>query len=33
VTIALMMWVYYSATVFILGAALIRGLEERRSRV
>jgi membrane protein len=33
VTIALMMWVYYSATVFILGAALIRGLEEHRSRV
>jgi membrane protein len=33
VTIALMMWVYYSAIVFILGAALIRGLEERRSRV
>jgi membrane protein len=33
VTIALMMWVYYSTTVFILGAALIRGLEERRGRV
>jgi membrane protein len=33
VTIALMMWVYYSAIVFILGAALIRGLEEHRSRV
>jgi membrane protein len=33
VTIALMMWVYYSSTVFILGAALIRGLEEHRSRV
>ena len=32
VTIALMMWVYYSATVFIIGAALIRGLEEHRSR-
>lgn len=32
VMIALMMWVYYSATVFIIGAALIRGLEERRSR-
>ena len=31
VTIALMMWVYYSATVFIIGAALIRGLEERRT--
>jgi YihY family inner membrane protein len=33
VTIALMMWVYYSAIVFIIGAALIRGLEEHRSRV
>lgn len=33
VTIALMMWVYYSTIVFILGAALIRGLEEHRSRV
>jgi membrane protein len=33
VTIALMMWVYYSAIVFILGATLIRGLEEHRSRV
>lgn len=33
VTIALMMWVYYSATVFILGAGFIRGLEEGRSRV
>jgi membrane protein len=33
VTIALMMWVYYSATVFIIGAALIRGLEDHRSRV
>jgi membrane protein len=33
VTIALMMWVYYSATVFILGAAFIRGLEEGRTRV
>jgi membrane protein len=32
VTIALMMWVYYSATVFIVGAAFIRGLEEHRSR-
>jgi membrane protein len=32
VTIALMMWVYYSATVFILGAAFVRGLEEHRSR-
>ena len=25
-----MMWVYYSATVFIIGAALIRGLEDHR---
>jgi membrane protein len=33
VTIALMMWVYYSAMVFIIGAALIRGLEEHRTRV
>jgi membrane protein len=33
VTIALMMWVYYSATVFIIGAALIRGLEDHRTRV
>lgn len=31
VTIALIMWVYYSAIVFVLGAALIRALEERRS--
>jgi membrane protein len=30
VTIALIMWVYYSALVFVLGAALIRVLEERR---
>ena len=33
VTIALMMWVYYSAIVFIIGAALIRAFEEHRSRV
>jgi membrane protein len=33
VTIALMMWVYYSAIVFVVGAAFIRGLEEHRSRV
>lgn len=33
VTIALMMWVYYSAMVFVIGAAFIRGLEEHRSRV
>jgi membrane protein len=33
VTIALMMWVYYSAIAFVLGAAFIRGLEEHRSRV
>jgi membrane protein len=33
VTIALMMWVYYSAMVFIIGAALIRGFEDYRSRV
>jgi membrane protein len=31
VTIALIMWVYYSAIVFVLGAALIRVLEERRA--
>jgi len=31
VAIALVMWVYYSAIVFVLGAALIRALEERRS--
>lgn len=33
VTIALMMWVYYSAAVFVVGAAFIRGLEEQRRRV
>src|SRR5262249_61024066 len=33
VTIALMMWVYYSAIVFIIVAALIRSLDEHRSRV
>ncbi len=32
VTIALMMWVYYSAIVFVLGAALIRALEEHAGR-
>ncbi len=30
VTIAVIMWIYYSAIVFVLGAALIRALEERR---
>jgi membrane protein len=30
VTIGLIMWIYYSAVVFVLGAALIRALEERR---
>ncbi len=30
VTIALIMWIYYSAVVFVLGAAVIRVLEERR---
>lgn len=30
VTIALIMWVYYSAVVFVLGAELIRVLEQRR---
>lgn len=29
-TIALIMWVYYSAVVFVFGAALIRALEEGR---
>src|SRR4029453_3057161 len=33
VTIALMMWVYYSTIVFILGAALTRGGEEHGGRV
>ena len=32
VTIALIMWVYYSAIVFVLGAALILVLEERRDK-
>jgi membrane protein len=32
VTIALIMWVYYSAVVFVLGANLIRVVEERRQR-
>jgi membrane protein len=31
VAIALVMWVYYSAIVFVLGAALIRGLEEGKA--
>jgi uncharacterized BrkB/YihY/UPF0761 family membrane protein len=30
VTIGLIMWVYYSAIVFVLGAAVIRVLEVRR---
>jgi membrane protein len=30
VTIALIMWVYYSAIVFVLGAVVIRALEDRR---
>jgi membrane protein len=30
VTIGVIMWIYYSAVVFVLGAALIRLLEERR---
>jgi membrane protein len=30
VTIALIMWVYYSAVVFVVGANVIRVLEERR---
>jgi membrane protein len=30
VTIALMMWVYYSALVFVLGACLVRALEDVR---
>jgi membrane protein len=33
VTIALIMWVYYSAIVFVLGASLIRVLEQRRAAV
>jgi uncharacterized BrkB/YihY/UPF0761 family membrane protein len=33
VTIALIMWVYYSAIVFVVGASLIRVLEERRPAV
>jgi len=33
VAIALVMWVYYSAIVFVLGAALIRALEEARQEV
>jgi membrane protein len=31
VAIALMMWVYYSALVFVLGACLVRALEDARS--
>jgi membrane protein len=31
VTIALIMWIYYSAVVFVAGAALIRVMEERQS--
>jgi uncharacterized BrkB/YihY/UPF0761 family membrane protein len=30
VTISLIMWVYYSAVVFVVGANVIRVLEERR---
>jgi membrane protein len=30
VTIAMIMWVYYSAVVFVIGAIVIRVLEERR---
>ena len=33
VTVALIMWVYYSALVFVIGAALIRVLEDRRAVV
>ena len=33
VTIALIMWIYYSAIVFVLGANLIHVLEERRVAV
>jgi len=33
VTIALTMWIYYSALVFVLGAELIRALEQRRADV
>jgi membrane protein len=32
VTVALIMWIYYSALVFVAGAALVRVLEERRAR-
>jgi membrane protein len=31
VTVALIMWVYYSAIVFVVGAAVIRVLEDRRA--
>ncbi|MBI3456529.1 MAG: YihY/virulence factor BrkB family protein [Candidatus Rokubacteria bacterium] len=30
VTIALIMWIYYSAIVFVVGAVLIRAVEDRR---
>jgi membrane protein len=33
VTIGLIMWIYYSAVVFVLGATLIRVLEERRAHL
>jgi membrane protein len=33
VLVALIMWVYYSAVVFVLGAELVRALEERRGRM
>jgi membrane protein len=33
VTIALIMWVYYSALVFVIGTALVRVLEDRRAAV
>jgi membrane protein len=33
VTIGLIMWIYYSAIVFVLGATLIRVLEERRAHL
>jgi len=32
VLVALIMWVYYSTVVFVLGAELVRALEERRGR-
>lgn len=33
VLVALIMWVYYSTIVFVLGAELVRALEERRREV